>query len=50
MGMQVEASEGAVRLWGPTGPEQLSEGEFFNYNPPPLGLLRLQFCHLCLEV
>jgi len=35
MGMQVEASEGAVRLWGPTGPEQLSEGEFFSYNPPP---------------
>lgn len=35
MGMQVEASEGAVRLWGPTGPEQLSEGKSFSYNPPP---------------
>lgn len=25
-GMQVEAAEGAVLLWGPTGPSQLTEG------------------------
>ena len=29
-GMQVESAEGAVQLWGPTGPDQLSEGA-----PPP---------------